>query len=197
MGYPNLTDNDWLYGGDAENIITTIHNGRTGAMAAWQQTITEEGVRAAAEYVLQLSGNQNNYDLNPTQVAQGEAIFNQQCVLCHGPNAKGMYSAGAPNLTDSIWLYGGTREDIRTTIRHGRAGVMPAWASKLGNERVMLLAAYVYSLSDHSVPADTTPAMTATTATTDAEATADAEATEETTVDTAEASDSEAESEAL
>ncbi|WP_323842449.1 MULTISPECIES: cytochrome-c oxidase, cbb3-type subunit III [unclassified Moraxella] len=148
-GYPNLTDNDWLYGGEAENILLTIHNGRVGAMAAWQKQLGESGVRAAAEYVLDISGNQNGYELNKAQIAQGKAIFEQNCVLCHGPDAKGLTAMGAPNLTDDIWLFGGDRETIRTTIRHGRSGVMPEWQTKLGNERIMLLAAYVRSLSQN------------------------------------------------
>lgn len=147
IGYPNLTDNDWLYGGQADNILLTLHNGRVGGMAAWQNQIGESGVRAAAEYVLSISGNQNNYELDNTMVAQGEAIFKQNCVLCHGQDAKGLHEMGAPNLVDDIWLYGGDRDTVRETIRHGRAGVMPAWQSRLGNERVMLLAAYVKSLS--------------------------------------------------
>lgn len=149
IGYPNLTDNDWLYGGESENILLSIHNGRVGGMAAWQQQIGEAGVRAAAEYVLNISGNINNDTLDKTMVAQGEAIFKQNCVLCHGQDAKGLTNMGAPNLTDDIWLYGGDRETVRTTIRHGRAGVMPAWQARLGNERVMLLAAYVKSLSQN------------------------------------------------
>ena len=155
-GYPNLTDNDWLYGGEPKNILTTLHNGRVGGMAAWRDQLGEDGVRAVAEYVLSMSGNQNNYQLDQTKVAQGERIFHEptNCVLCHGPEGKGMISAGAPNLTDKIWLYGGDRETIRETLRYGRAGVMPEWQTKLGNERIMLLAAYVYSLSDKkAVPA--------------------------------------------
>lgn len=147
VGYPNLTDNDWLYGGTADQILLTIHNGRVGAMAAWQKQLGESGVRAAAEYVLKISGNQNDYTLDEAKVVQGKAIFEQNCVLCHGADAKGLTAMGAPNLTDDIWLFGGDRETIRTTIRHGRSGVMPEWQSKLGNERVMLLAAYVRSLS--------------------------------------------------
>lgn len=146
-GYPNLTDNDWLYGGKADEVLLTIHNGRVGAMAAWQKQLGESGVRAAAEYVLSISGNQNGYELNQAQVTQGKAIFEANCVLCHGADAKGLTSFGAPNLTDDIWLFGGDRETIQTTIRHGRAGVMPEWQTKLGNERIMLLAAYVRSLS--------------------------------------------------
>ena len=152
LGYPNLTDNDWLYGGAPENILTTLHNGRVGGMAAWRDQIGEDGIRAVSDYVLSISGNQQGYDLDPTQVAQGEVIFNEptNCVLCHGNDAKGMISTGAPDLTDNIWLYGGDRESIRDTIRYGRAGVMPEWETKLGNERIMLLAAYVYSLSDRT-----------------------------------------------
>ncbi len=152
LGYPNLTDNDWLYGGEASNILTTLHKGRVGGMAAWRDQLGEDGVRAVSEYVLSISGNQPGYELDKAQVAQGEAIFNEptNCVLCHGADAKGMISTGAPNLTDNIWLYGGDRESIRDTIRYGRAGVMPEWETKLGNERIMLLAAYVYSLSDRT-----------------------------------------------
>lgn len=149
LGYPDLTDNDWLYGGEPADVLLTIHNGRVGAMAAWQKQLGESGVRAAAEYVLSISGNQNGYELDNAQVAQGKALFETNCVLCHGPDAKGMTSMGAPNLTDDIWLFGGDRESIRETIRHGRSGVMPEWQTKLGNERIMLLAAYVRSLSQN------------------------------------------------
>lgn len=149
-GYPNLTDNDWLYGGEAQNILLTIHNGRVGGMAAWRDQIGEAGVRAAAEYVMSISGNMYGDTLDPTLVTQGEAIFNQNCTLCHGQDAKGLHAMGAPNLTDDVWLYGGDRQTIRETIRHGRAGVMPAWEARLGNERIMLLTAYVKSLSDAS-----------------------------------------------
>ncbi|MBO1516193.1 cytochrome-c oxidase, cbb3-type subunit III [Psychrobacter celer] len=165
LGYPNLTDNDWLYGGAPENILTTLHNGRVGGMAAWRDQIGEDGVRAVSEYVLSISGNQQGYDLDQTKVAQGEVIFNEptNCVLCHGDDAKGMISTGAPNLTDDIWLYGGDRESIRETLRYGRAGVMPEWQTKLGNERIMLLAAYVYSLSDKPVNSAKAATATATT----------------------------------
>lgn len=164
-GYPNLTDNDWLYGGQPENILTTLHNGRVGGMPAWREQIGEDGVRAAAEYVLSLSPNHGdvpgrtpNGELDKTLVAQGEAIFKQNCTICHGENGKGMESVGAPNLTDNIWLYGGEREVVRNTLRHGRAGVMPEWETKLGNERIMLLAAYIYSLSNNANAAAPAPA---------------------------------------
>lgn len=165
LGYPNLTDGDWLYGGEPENILTTLHNGRIGGMPAWRNTIGEDGVRAAAEYVLSISGGHSeDLELDSTLVAQGEAIFNQQCTICHGQDAKGMTSTGAPNLTDDIWLYGSDRDSVRETLRYGRAGVMPEWESKLGNERIMLLAAYVHSLSDNVVRNDSTTAPVATAA---------------------------------
>lgn len=151
-GYPNLTDNDWLYGGNADDILLTIHNGRIGGMPAWQPQIGESGVRAAAEYVLSISGNPHGYQLDQTLVNQGKALFTQNCVLCHGEDAKGLTEMGAPNLTDEIWLYGSDRDTVQTTLRHGRAGVMPAWQSRLGNERIMLLAAYVKSLSQNPQP---------------------------------------------
>ncbi len=149
LGYPNLTDNDWLYGGSADQILMTIHNGRVGAMPEWTKTLGESGVKAAAEYVMSISGNQNQETLDPAKVTQGKAMFEANCVACHGPDAKGMTAVGAPNLTDDIWLFGGDRKTIEETIRKGRAGVMPEWQTKLGNERVMLLAAYVRSLSQN------------------------------------------------
>ena len=121
-------------------------------MPAWKSQIGEDGVRAASEYVLSLSsehGGAQNGKLDPTLVAQGKAIFSANCAVCHGENAKGNHDVGAPNLTDNIWLYGGDRETVRETLRGGRAGVMPHWDTKLGEERIMLLAAYVYQLSDH------------------------------------------------
>lgn len=167
-GYPNLTDNDWLYGGDAGNLLTTLHKGRVGGMPAWRDQIGEDGVRAASEYVLSLSennGDKSNGELDKTLVAQGEAIYDTNCALCHGQDGKGMISAGAPNLTDNIWLYGGERETVRDTLRYGRAGVMPEWETKLGNERIMLVVSYVYSLSDRSAAANGNANITAAAAT--------------------------------
>lgn len=151
-GYPNLTDNDWIYGGTPDKILLTLNHGRVGGMPAWKTQIGEDGVRAASEYVLSLSpghGSKSNGELDQTLVSQGKAIFEKNCVVCHGANGQGNQDVGALNLTDDIWLYGGDRETVRTTLRNGRAGVMPHWDTKLGNERIMLLAAYVYSLSDH------------------------------------------------
>lgn len=143
-GFPNLTDNDWLYGGKPENIVETLHKGRQGGMPAWQEKLGEDGVKATAEYVMALSGRSN---LNGTLVNEGQALYKSNCAVCHGQDGKGSLAVGAPNLTDTTWLYGGDRATIRQTLRYGRAGVMPAWEDTLGNERINLLAAYVYQLS--------------------------------------------------
>lgn len=141
--FPNLTDNDWLYGGSAEQIKTTIMNGRKGAMPAWKAVIGDEGVHQVTSYVLSLSGREAPAE----QVAAGESIFKTNCIACHGVDAKGMHALGAPNLTDNTWLYGASRGHIEETIAKGRNGVMPAQEKKLGEDKVHILAAYVYSLS--------------------------------------------------
>jgi cytochrome c oxidase cbb3-type subunit III len=144
-GYPNLTDNDWLYGSDPKTIEDVISKGRNSAgMVAWKDTLgSDDSVKAVAEYVLSLS---NRKDVKPELAAQGKEKF-AVCMGCHGPDGKGMAALGAPNLTDEIWLYGGKRETVIESIAKGRAGVMPAHGEFLGDAKVHLLAAYVYSLS--------------------------------------------------
>lgn len=143
-GFPNLTDNDWIYGGSPEKIVETLQKGRIAAMPAWQEQLGESGVRATAEYVMSVSGRGG---LNGALVTEGADLFKKNCSVCHGANAAGNPALGAPNLTDNIWLYGGDRATIQHTLRHGRAGVMPVFADTLGEERIQLVAAYVYQLS--------------------------------------------------
>lgn len=147
-GFPNLADDDWLYGHSAADIKSSIANGRRGQMPAWKDTLGTKGVAAVAEYVLQVSGN----EFDTEQAAQGEVIFGQMCSACHGADAKGVTALGAPNLTDNIWLYDipdqDLKRDIITTLNNGRAGNMPAWNGILGEEKVHLLSGYVYSLSN-------------------------------------------------
>ena len=143
FGFPNLTDNDWLYGGSPETIQETITNGRKGAMPPWAAVLGEEGISDTTEYVLSLS----NREHDTAKAAQGEKMFAQNCIACHGTDGKGNQMLGAPNLTDDIWLYGGEAHEIRQTLRDGRAGVMPAQHELLKESRIHLLAAYVYSLS--------------------------------------------------
>ena len=118
-------------------------NGRTGAMPPWGAVLGAEGTANVAEYVLSLSGRSVNDNL----AAAGKEKFQQLCVACHGADGKGMQALGAPNLTDNIWLYGGSKQAIMESISKGRSGRMPAHAEFLGEAKVHLLAAYIYSLS--------------------------------------------------
>lgn len=142
-GFPNLTDNDWLYGGDPKTIETSIRDGRSGVMPAWGPVLGEAGVKEVTHYVLSLSGSQHDAKL----AAAGKEKFATVCAACHGPDGKGNQALGAPNLTDKIWLYGGSEASIIETITKGRNGQMPVWGEKLGEAKVHLLAAYVYGLS--------------------------------------------------
>ena len=142
-GFPNLTDGDWLYGGSTADIKTTIMHGRAGVMPGWLAVLGDEKVDQVTTYVVGLSGRK----VNAREEAAGKEVFLQTCSACHGADAKGMTMLGAPNLTDKTWLYGGSRKAIEQTISYGRNGVMPAWGDILGEDKVMLLSGYVYSLS--------------------------------------------------
>ena len=143
-GYPNLTDKDWLYGGDPEVIKTTILNGRNGMMPPMAAALgSDKDVEAVAHYVLSLSGSTSD----PIKVAFGKEKFGA-CAACHGANGTGNQALGAPNLTDKTWLYGGSADTIMETIRKGRTNAMPPFKEFLGDAKVHLLAAYVWSLSN-------------------------------------------------
>ncbi|MFT5593180.1 MAG: cytochrome c oxidase cbb3-type subunit 3 [Oceanicoccus sp.] len=143
-GFPNLADNDWLYGGTPAAIKATLTNGRKGAMPAngLKPNMTAEERTDIVAHVLTLSGREGSGDAQ-----KGKALFAQACAACHGGDGKGMHAVGAPNLTDNIWLYGGSEAKINFTIQHGRAGVMPAWKEILGEDKIHVVSAYVYSLS--------------------------------------------------
>lgn len=151
-GFPNLRDGDWLWGGEPQAIKTTILNGRQANMPGWEAMLGKEGVYNVVEYVRAVSGKQVDH----IRADAGKAKYQQLCVACHGADAKGNPALGAPNLTDNVWLYGGSHEDLLATVRHGRAGVMPAFKDFLGDSKVHLLAAYVYGLSE-SKPAAAKP----------------------------------------
>lgn len=142
-GFPNLTDGDWLYGGEPDVIKTTIANGRAGVMPAWGAPLGEQGVKEVTQFVLSLSGRNHDAKL----AAAGKDKFATFCASCHMPDGKGMQALGAPNLTDNVWLYGGSEATIMESISKGRNGQMPAQAEKLGEAKVHILAAYVYGLS--------------------------------------------------
>lgn len=153
-GYPNLNDDDWLWGGTLEDIERTIRYGiRSGHAESHEsamprfgidQVLTNAQISDTAAFVLSLSGVSGDV----AAVDRGKAVFAEQCAACHGEQGKGISEMGAPNLTDGIWLYGGTKADIEETIRTGRAGVgvMPAWDGKLDPVTIKMLAIYVHAL---------------------------------------------------
>lgn len=145
-GFPNLRDNDWLYGDDPQTIKDTLLYGRKGAMPGWESALGEQGIAEMTEYVLKLAGRK----VNDKMAAAGQAKFGM-CAACHGADGKGSIAHGlpfgAPNLTDNIWLYGGSREAVEETLRHGRMGVMPAWKDILGEDKVHVISAYIYNIS--------------------------------------------------
>ncbi len=144
IGFPSLRDHDWLYGGTPEAITASILDGRSGVMPAWKDALGgEQGVKEVAAYVTSLSGR----DADATLVSAGQPRFATYCAACHGADGKGNQALGAPNLTDNIWLYGGSMGVIRKTISEGRNGHMPSHRNFLGEDKAHLLATYIYSLS--------------------------------------------------
>ena len=153
-GFPNLRDQDWLYGGDPETIKASIANGRNGLMPALGAVVGgDEGAKDVAHYVLSLSGRTHD----SLRASRGKSTFNTVCVACHGADGKGNPALGAPNLTDNIWLYGGSEKTIIETVMKGRradtaaagatATAMPAHKDFLDEGKIHLLAAYVWGLS--------------------------------------------------
>jgi cytochrome c oxidase cbb3-type subunit 3 len=153
-GFPNLTDSDWLYGGDPETIKASIMNGRNGVMPALGPVLGDEGTKDVLNYVLSLSGRSHD----SARAGRGKKTFATICAGCHGADGKGNQTLGAPNLTDNIWEYGGSEADITETITQGRGinaltpgtSAMPAHKDSLGEAKVHLLAAYVYGLSNRN-----------------------------------------------
>jgi cytochrome c oxidase cbb3-type subunit 3 len=143
-GFPNLADGDWLYGNSFDTVMASITLGRIGTMPPLGAALGEDGVTEVVAYVQQLSGQ----SADPELAAAGESRFQLMCVACHQLDGSGNQALGAPDLTDSIWLYGGNPADIKLTITEGRNGSMPAHANLLDEDRRRLLAAYVIGLSD-------------------------------------------------
>ncbi len=163
-GFPNLNDDDWIWGGTADEIRQTIAYGvRNGderaRMGGVMMAYGRDGVLTAAqisdvsEYVLKLSSQAHD----EAKAGRGEAVFKEQCVACHNPDGganvddvairgKGNKDFGAPNLTDAVWLYGGDRASIVETIANGRQGQMPVWAGRLDDATISALAVYVHGL---------------------------------------------------
>lgn len=152
-GFPNLNDDEWLWGGTLDDIHTTLLHGirwdadedtRLNVMMAFGDLgmLDKKQVNDVAEYVLELSGQEND----PEAAGRGAEIFAQNCVACHGEDGKGNQMMGAPNLADAIWLYGGDKATIEQTVSKGRSGVMPAWGERLDEGTIKSLTLYVHSL---------------------------------------------------
>ena len=142
-GFPNLADGDWIFGGTPDAIKASIANGRQAAMPPWGSIIGDKGVTDVTAYVMSINGRESD----TAQVAAGEKVFQTYCVACHGADATGNPALGAPNLKNGIWLYGGTPEQISHSIRAGRNGVMPAHGDTLSEDKIHIITAYVYGLS--------------------------------------------------
>ena len=152
-GFPNLTDDDWLYGGDHATIVKTITEGRTGVMPPMVAAVGDAtAVHQVAQYVLSLSGSAHD----SAAASAGKPRF-AACAGCHGADGKGMQAIGAPNLTDKIWLHGWGEEAIAAMVNNGKANVMPAHGPRLMPEQTHVLAAYVMSLSRATTTASAAP----------------------------------------
>lgn len=151
-GYPNLNDDDWIWGGSLDEIQKTLQVGirsdhaetRANVMPKYglEKLLEEPQINDAAEYVLKLSGQK----FEAAAADRGAKIFTEQCAECHNADGKGKLDRGAPNLTDGIWLYGGSKAAILDSIRTGRGGVMPAWSGRLDTTTIKALTVYVHSL---------------------------------------------------
>ena len=150
-GYPNLNDDDWLWGGSLADIYQTITYGiradnldtRISQMPAFgkDELLSDEEINAVVDYVLSLSGHKK-----ASSYAQGQVVFAEQCASCHGDNARGGQDFGAPNLVDRIWLYGGTHKDVFETVYNARSGIMPAWKDRLDENTIKQLSIYLHQL---------------------------------------------------
>ncbi|MEI9401872.1 cytochrome-c oxidase, cbb3-type subunit III [Mesorhizobium argentiipisi] len=150
-GFPNLNDDDWLWGGEVEQIQQTIAHGirfasdpdtRQSEMPAFADVLQPEQILQVSAYVASLSGPVRD----KTLIQPGAKVFEENCAACHGESAKGGRDVGAPDLTDAIWLYGSGESAIAAQVRAPRQGVMPAWGARLGETKVKELAVYVHSL---------------------------------------------------
>ncbi len=152
-GYPNLNDDDWLWGGDLESIYLSIKHGirtdedddaRSSEMPGFgvDEILEADVINAVASRVLAMAGLEHDEE----QAKSGEAAFAENCAACHGEDGKGDRETGAPNLTDAIWFYGNSKQELVRQISQPRHGVMPAWGERLGEAAVKQLAVYIHSL---------------------------------------------------
>ena len=146
LGFPNLTDNDWLYGGDPATVQASINNGRTGVMPALGAALGDEGVDQVVAFMLQINGDSS---VDSAQAAAGQAKFVAFCSACHGAEGRGVPQVGGPDLTNGVWLHGGDEATLRDVIWSGRVNEMPAQKDLLSEQRIRAVTAYVLSLSQN------------------------------------------------
>jgi cytochrome c oxidase cbb3-type subunit 3 len=150
-GYPNLNDDDWLWGGKVTDIHQTLNDGirvqgsydtRLSQMPAFgkDKLLSKTQINDVVDYVMVLGGETDVSSLS------GHKIFQENCASCHGQSGKGLQELGAPNLTDGIWLYGGARKDIYETVVNSRDGMMPAWSKRLSQNTIRQISLYVHQL---------------------------------------------------
>jgi cytochrome c oxidase cbb3-type subunit 3 len=143
-GFPNLTDKDWLWGGEYDNIVETLTKGRQGQMPPMAAAVgSPEDVKNVANYVLSLSDSPHNS--LAAQLGKEKFVV---CAACHGPAGKGNTALGAPNLTDKTWLHGWGEDAVMAMVNNGKTNVMPAHGEKLTPEQIRVLAAYVWGFSN-------------------------------------------------
>jgi cytochrome c oxidase cbb3-type subunit 3 len=175
-GYPNLNDDDWIWGGQLAEIHQTLQYGvradnwdtRMSDMPAFgaDELLEVEEINAVVDYVLSMSGSGDDHG-HGVDMAKGHEVYQMQCASCHGEDGKGMHEMGAPNLTDKIWLYGGDRDDVYETVYNARRGMMPAWGERLDENTIKQLAVYVHQLGggeqdiiEEDMPAEEEPVVT-------------------------------------
>lgn len=145
-GFPNLTDEVWNWGGDPETVLTSVRNGRNGIMPALGAATGDDGY-AVATWVYHLNGRTLPY-VGSASLETGERQFGQMCAACHGPAGTGNQMLGAPDLTDDVWIYGDSLQDIQRAVQNGLNNAMPAHGTLLGEQRVRLVTAYVLGLNE-------------------------------------------------
>jgi cytochrome c oxidase cbb3-type subunit 3 len=155
IGYPNLSDNIWHWGGSPDRVLQTVLDGREGVMPEWGKVLAGMGGPNAVDHVIAYVHTLSTPEATGSDYLanQGRPLYEGLCVACHGPAGKGNPQLGAPDLTDDYWLYGNSNEALRETISKGRHGSMPAHRALLGETRARLAAAYVWSLS-HTAQAE-------------------------------------------
>lgn len=169
-GYPNLNDDDWLWGGDLATIQQTLVNGirypgNDATRTSLMPSFGKDGILAPAQVQDVVSHVRvlSNQDPANASSRRGAQIFADNCAVCHGANGEGNRSLGAPRLSDKIWLYGGDRASLTATVTNAHAGVMPAWTGRLDPVTIKMLAVYVHSLGGgEAAPAPAAPATTPT-----------------------------------